>query len=182
MVRGSGRRQPTGDGGQRAPPRVRSGAVRCSAWSHRPDRLPRSAHWPWSTTPATIGAWRSSRRARQPPASVGPIVTSATAGTFLIVAGLILAYIAFATPTMACSSRGRADPVEMAVGMVAWTIALIAPAACLLLGTNRLARMLAAVHGRVGRRSTAAGVLDGLPDDVVVASGSSCPTGGRCRT
>jgi hypothetical protein len=117
-----------------------------------------------------------SRTASRPP--VGPILTSATAGTFLIVLGLTLAYIAFATPTMAMLLPGaRADPVEMAVGMAAWTIALIAPAACLLLGTNRLARMLAAVHGRVGRRSTAAGVLDGLPDDVVVASGLILPDG-----
>jgi hypothetical protein len=117
-----------------------------------------------------------SRPANRP--SVGPIVTSATAGTFLIVLGLTLAYVAFATPTMAMLLPGaRADPVEMAVGMVAWTIALIAPAACLLLGTNRLARMLAAVRGRVGRRSAAAGVLDGLPDDVVVASGLILPDG-----
>jgi hypothetical protein len=109
---------------------------------------------------------------------VAPIVTSATAGTFFVVLGLILAYVAFATPTMSMLLPGvRADPVEMAVGMVAWTIALVAPAACLLLGTNRLARMLATVRGRVGRRPATAGVLGGLPDDVVVASGLLLPDG-----
>ena len=116
------------------------------------------------------------RPTARPP--VGPIVTSATAGTALVVVGLALAYIAFATPAMSMLLPGvRANPVEVAAGMAAWTIALIAPAACILLGTNRLARLLAAVRGRVGRRSSSASVLNGLPDDVVVASGLMLPDG-----
>jgi hypothetical protein len=104
--------------------------------------------------------------------SVGPIVGSAAVGTGLIVGGLVLAYIVFATPALSLLvPGGRRDAVQTAAGMAIWAIALVAPAAFLLLGTNRLARMLATRSDRTGRRSTAASVLSDLPDDVVVASG-----------
>jgi hypothetical protein len=113
-----------------------------------------------------------------PRPSVAPIVTSATAGTMLVVGGLILAYVAFATPALSLVLPvGHADPLQMAVGMAIWAIALVAPAACILLGTSRLARMLATMRGRAHRVSAAVSVLSGLPDDVVVASGIVLPDG-----
>ena len=91
-------------------------------------------------------------RAARPP--IGPIVTSGTAGTMLVVGGLVLAYIVFATPTLSMFiPGGHADPGQVAAGMAIWAIALVAPAACILLGTNRLARMLAYVGVPAGRRS-----------------------------
>ena len=110
--------------------------------------------------------------------SIGPIVTSATAGTMLVVGGLVLAYIVFATPTLSMFiPGGHADPGQVAAGMAIWAIALVAPAACILLGTNRLARMLAYVGARTKRKSSTASVLTGLPDDVIVASGIVLPDG-----
>ena len=110
------------------------------------------------------------RQAARP--SVGPIVSSAAVGTGLIVGGLVLAYVVFATPALSMlMPGGRRDAVLTVTGMIVWAIALVAPAGLLLLGTNRLARMLAAINGRTGRHSPAASVLSELPDDVVVASG-----------
>ena len=116
------------------------------------------------------------RQAARP--SVRPILSSAAVGTGLIVGGLILAYVAFATPALTMLvPGGRRDAIQTAAGMVVWAIALVAPAGFLLLGTNRLARMLAAISGRVSRRTAAVSVLSGLPDDVVVASGLTLDDG-----
>ena len=116
------------------------------------------------------------QRAARPP--IGPIVTSAAAGTMLVIGGLLLAYIVFATPALSMLlPGGRGDAGQMATGMAIWAVALVAPAACILLGTSRLARMLAHVKGRAGRRSSTAAVLRDLPDDVVVASGIVLPDG-----
>ena len=113
-----------------------------------------------------------------PRPSVAPIVTSATAGTMLVVGGLTLAYIVFGTPALSMVLPvGHADPGQVAVGMGIWAIALVAPAACILLGTSRLARMLATIRGRTVRRSATAAVLADLPDDVIVASGIVLPDG-----
>lgn len=115
---------------------------------------------------------------RAPRPSVAPIVTSATAGTMFVVGGLTLAYIAFATPALSLVLPvGHADPVQMATGMMIWAVALVAPAACILFGTSRLARMLATMRGRARRTSATASVLAGLPDDVIVASGIVLPDG-----
>jgi hypothetical protein len=116
------------------------------------------------------------RQAARP--SVGPIVSSAAVGTGLIVGGLVLAYVVFATPALSMlMPGGRRDAVLTVTGMIVWAIALVAPAGLLLLGTNRLARMLAVLNGRTARRSPAASVLSELPDDVVVASGINLDDG-----
>ncbi len=101
-----------------------------------------------------------------------PVVASATAGTMFVVAGLILAYIVFATPALSMVlPSGRTDAGQMAIGMVVWAVALVAPAGCLLMGMSRLARMLAALRRRRPRSTATASRLRDLPDDVIVASG-----------
>ena len=69
-----------------------------------------------------------------------------------------------------CPAAAR-DAGTMAVGMAIWAVALVAPAAFLLLGTNRLARMLATSARAPARRRPRRRALADLPDDVVVASG-----------
>ena len=121
------------------------------------------------------------RQAARP--SVRPILSSAAVGTGLIVGGLILAYVAFATPALTMLvPGGRRDAIQTAAGMVVWAIALVAPAGFLLLGTNRLARMLAAISGRVSRRTAAVSVLSGLPMTSSWPVASPWTTGGRSRT
>lgn len=109
--------------------------------------------------------------------TAAPVVTSTMLGMLLVVGGIVMAYAAFATPLLtAALPSGRPDAVQMAVGMATWAIALVAPAAFILAGTNRLARILATVRGRPARPSALRG-LDDLPDDVTVASGLTLPDG-----
>ncbi len=98
-----------------------------------------------------------------------PILTASFSGTTLVVAGLALAYVAYATPlVMDLLPTGRPSVGESLFGVAAWAVALIAPAGLLLLGANRLASMLAALKGSHGhnaaKRRAAA-----LPDGVVAA-------------
>ncbi len=109
--------------------------------------------------------------------SAAPIVTSTVFGTLLVVGGVVMAYVAFATPLLAAAlPSGRPDAAQMAMGMAAWAIALVAPAAFVLAGTNRLARILGAVRGRQPRPGALRGLND-LPDDITVASGLTLPDG-----
>ena len=93
-------------------------------------------------------------------------------GTLMVVGGLVLAFLAFLTPIVrALMPQGRADMTTMAVGVLIWTVALVAPAAFLFAGTTRLARILATIRRRVPTRTGALRALGDLPSDVVVASG-----------
>lgn len=110
-------------------------------------------------------AHRSARR------SITPLLTTSVAGMALVVGGLSLAYIAYATPALSMIlPTGHPTAGQMAAGMAIWALALVAPAACILAGTNRLARLLAATRGRMPKRSVAHRALADVPD-VVVATG-----------
>ena len=81
--------------------------------------------------------------------SVTPLLSSTVLGTALVVGGLSLAYMAFATPLLTMILPvGRPTTGQMAMGMAIWALALVAPAGFILAGTNRLARLLAAIRGR----------------------------------
>jgi hypothetical protein len=113
--------------------------------------------------------------------SLVPILGMTVVGTLLVVGGITLAYVALATPLLGeLIPPGRPSIGEMATGVVIWALALVAPAACILAGTNRLARMLATLRGRVAPRSRTAAALDSLGADVVVATGLTLPDGRGC--
>jgi hypothetical protein len=101
-----------------------------------------------------------------------PMLSGTLLGAAFIVSGLVLAYVAFATPflDMAIPS-GRPDAFQTATGIAIWAVALVAPAGFVLAGANRLARNLATIRGRGPKRSTTLKALDSLPDDITVASG-----------
>ena len=104
--------------------------------------------------------------------SIVPLVSGTLFGALFIVGGLALAYVAFATPFLSQAlPSGRPDVIQAAVGIGIWAIALVAPAGFVLAGANRLARNLAAARARTPRRTTTLKALDGLPDDITVASG-----------
>src|SRR5437867_5206574 len=68
------------------------------------------------------------------------IAVGIAVGTTLLVIGLCVGFLVFATPVMnALLPSGRASVTQLAVGMLAWTFALAAPAAFGLLGAARLA-------------------------------------------
>ncbi len=110
--------------------------------------------------------------------SAGLVIGGTLVGTLLIVFGLILAYVALATPFLTwLMPKGHLGAGEMAVGMVIWSVALVAPAAFILLGTNRLARILGTARGRMPRRSALHRLSSSLPDGVALASGLILPDG-----
>jgi hypothetical protein len=113
---------------------------------------------------------------RRPP--LAPLVASTVIGTVLIVTGVVLAYVALATPVLSTVlPDGRLNVGQMATGITVWAIALVAPAGLVLIGTSRLVRILAAVRGRIPQRSTTVRALDGFSEDVIVATGIMLPDG-----
>jgi hypothetical protein len=110
--------------------------------------------------------------------SIAPLLAGTVIGTILIVTGIVMAYVALATPALnAILPSGRLNIGQMATGVIVWAIALVGPAAFVLLGANRLVRILTSLKERVPRRSATLRALDALPDDVVVASGLTLPDG-----
>ena len=119
---------------------------------------------------------QSPQHARRP--SLAPLLGGTVLGTVLIVSGIVLAYVALATPFLrSVIPAGRFDPGQAATAIVVWAIALVGPAGFVFIGMNRLVRILTAIRGRVPRRSPALRALDGMPDDVVVAPGITLPDG-----
>src|SRR5215204_6974374 len=91
-----------------------------------------------------------------PRISLLPIVGRTVVATLVVVSGLVLAYVVFATPFLAHAlPAGRPDAAQTVAGMALWAVALVAPAGFVLVGVNRLARDLASVRDGSTRRSTA---------------------------
>lgn len=109
---------------------------------------------------------------------LAPLVGGTVVGAVLVVGGLLLAYIALATPVLgSLLPSGRPDAARMAVGMLIWAVALVAPAAFLLLGANRLARTLSAIRRHVPHRSGPLRGLHQLPEGMVALAGLTLPDG-----
>ena len=110
--------------------------------------------------------------------AVAPVIAGTMFGTVLLVSGVVLAYLAYLTPFLTwLVPTGVRGPGEMVMGALTWSVALVAPAGLLLLGTNRLARILAATRRRIPRRSPLQVALASLPGDVALATGLTLPDG-----
>ena len=110
--------------------------------------------------------------------SVAPVIAGTMFGTLLMVAGIILAYVAYLTPFLTwLVPTGVLGPGEMVIGALIWSVALVAPAGFMLLGTSRLARILAAARRRIPRRTPLQVALASLPEDVALATGLTLPDG-----
>jgi hypothetical protein len=97
------------------------------------------------------------------------VITGFAAGTVLIVAGLTLAYAAFATPLVdRLAGGGPLGGRSSGVGSMAWPVAVIAMAMFLGVGGARLAELLAELRQPRSRQD---GLTTGLPDGVVVVRG-----------
>jgi hypothetical protein len=108
---------------------------------------------------------------RAPRRSITPILATSVGGMALVVVGLSLAYIAYATPALSMIlPTGHPTAGQMAAGMAIWALALVAPAGCVLAGANRLARLLVSARHQMPRQSTTQRALADIPD-VVVATG-----------
>lgn len=176
MVRGSGRKPPTGERGERPRRAPETGSVRCGPV--RPVVPPEAPAYPGSaidagrrcTDDAGMEVIQPSHAVRRP--SMAPLLSGTVIGTILIVTGIVMAYVALATPALsAVLPSGRLNVGQMATGVIIWSVALVGPAACVLVGASRLVRILTSLRERAPRRSATLRALDALPDDVVVAHG-----------
>jgi hypothetical protein len=96
-------------------------------------------------------------------------------GLLLVLGGLWLAYVAWSTPLLsaiAAAIRPGASLPDPGLPIVA--LALAVPATFVVVGTNRLARTIAAVRGTLRRGDQLARVL---PDDVVLSRGLTLDDG-----
>jgi hypothetical protein len=113
-----------------------------------------------------------------PRPSIAPLLGETAIATILIVTGIVMAYVVLATPMLSLVlPTGRLNIGQMASGVLIWSVALVGPAACVLLGASRFLRILINLRERNPQRSAMITALDTFPDDVVVASGLTLSDG-----
>ena len=96
-----------------------------------------------------------------PKPSIGPLLGGTAIATILIVTGIVMAYVVLATPMLGTIlPSGRLNIGQMATGILIWAIALVGPAAFVLLGASRLVRILTTLKVRNPPRSTLLRALD----------------------
>lgn len=101
-------------------------------------------------------------------------------GTILLVIGLGIAYLVFATPMLnSLLPPGRPSITQLAVGMLAWTFALASPAAFALLGASRLANAFTDLAARKPKPTPALAARSAFGDDHAVALSVRLPDATR---
>ena len=146
------------------------GAVLMGAWPDRRQPHSRMAHW-FSRVHARSLTAMAFSPPPQSPARFGTVVGGTLLGTCLVVVGLLLAYLAIATPMVSSLAPTRPGSAGISIGLGVWSFALIAGGSLLVAGTNRLALALVTV-----RRGRPAGGPAGLAlasssGEIAVAAG-----------
>jgi len=148
---------------------VRSGAVWVGRWSNRLPAGILMDHWPGRTNRRRYAVMTLSA-APHAPLPIGRLLGGLLAGSALVAAGLAAHYLTLATPFVSTLVPATSPNGSVGIGLGVWGFALIAGAALLVAGTDRLARLVAVVRRGAERRGPAARVLAGTVDDVAVAS------------
>lgn len=112
----------------------------------------------------------------------GPVVVSTLVGGTLMFGGLVLGWLAFATPFLGLLTPSVVRPgiAEMAIGAAVWGVAIVAPPSFAIVGAIRLWT----VAGVVLRKTAATPVgrqLASLGDECMVAPLATLPDGRRVR-
>jgi len=112
----------------------------------------------------------------------GPLVLGAVVGTVLLVGGIGLAWVTFATPLVRglTPSVVRPAPDQMAIGALVWAVSLVAPPCFAIVGALRLGRVAAVVLHKP-RAGAVAKSMASLPNDYVIAPSVTLPEGRRIR-
>ncbi|MEO5939579.1 MAG: hypothetical protein ABIZ72_01650 [Candidatus Limnocylindrales bacterium] len=94
----------------------------------------------------------SSRNARPP---LGAVVVGLGVGSILLLGGLFLGWVAFATPVLSglTPSAGRPGPAQLALGGAIWGFTLVAPPSFAIVGALRLGRVARAVTAKPRSRA-----------------------------
>ena len=94
------------------------------------------------------------------------------AGVGLVAAGLVLAFMAIATPLVSRLMPGTgAGSSSVSLAMLVWALAIVAGGSLLVSGADRLAASMAGVRARARRPSAMTRMLATLPDEVVALTG-----------
>jgi len=119
------------------------------------------------------------RTARGGPSRIS-IAVGMVIGAALVGLALALGWLVFATPLLGTFvPQGRPSFAQLAVGMLAWTLALAAPASIALFGAARLAAVFADMAERRPRLTPAVRARAALGDDYAVAVGVRLPDTAR---
>ena len=112
----------------------------------------------------------------------GPLVAGTLVGLVLLVGGIGLAWLAFATPIVRglTPSAIRPAPDEMAIGAIVWGASLVAPPSFAVVGLFRLSRVAAAVL-RKPHKGAISRIAGSLGDDITVAPVVRLPEGRLVR-
>ena len=101
-----------------------------------------------------------------------------TVGAVLLVGGVTVGWLAFGTPFISLfTPPGRLGPSQFLTGMLAWSVALIAPAAFLMAGLARLVTVYDSVVSSRPRPTPVARLARQLGEEYVVATRLRLPDG-----
>lgn len=118
----------------------------------------------------------TSSRPTRPP--LGPVLFGTFIGSMLVVGGLFLAWVAFATPILTglTPTSGRLTPGQLALGGAIWAFTLVAPPSFAIIGALRLSRVARAVTARPPVRAVGR-VAGSLGDEYLSAVDVRLPEG-----
>jgi hypothetical protein len=107
-----------------------------------------------------------------------PLVAGTLVGSVLLVGGIVLAWLAMATPIIRglAPTAIRPAPEQMAIGAIIWGVSLVAPPSFAIVGLVRLSRVAAIVFQRPNRGAIGR-VAASLGDDIAVAPIVRLPEG-----
>src|SRR3954452_21283942 len=90
----------------------------------------------------------ASSRAVRPP--LGAVVVGTAVGVILLVGGLFLAWLAFATPVLSglTPASRQPGPGQLALRGLVWAVPLVAPPSFAIVGALRLGRVARAVSAK----------------------------------
>jgi hypothetical protein len=110
----------------------------------------------------------SSRRSARPP--LGAIFIGVSVGSILVLGGLFLAWLVFATPllTGVSPTGSRTSAGQMAIGAAVWGFALVAPPSFAIVGALRLGHVAHSITAKPPVRATTR--LAGLISDEYLAA------------
>ena len=109
---------------------------------------------------------------------MGAVIVGLVVGSILLLGGLFLAWVAFATPVLTglTPSAVRPGPGQLAVGGAIWGFALVAPPSFAIIGALRLGRVARAVSAKPSARAMAR-VAQAVGDEYTSATDVRLPDG-----
>jgi hypothetical protein len=118
----------------------------------------------------------TSPRTARPP--LGAVFVGLAVGSILLVGGVFLAWVAFATPVLTglAPSGGRPGPSQVALGGVIWAVTLVAPPSFAIIGALRIGQVARAVTAKPRPRAMTR-IAASIGDEYTAAANVRLPDG-----